>query len=80
MSDKKVYKTTLVVTILSEHSPENIEHFSLADVDEWIDTGDAIGNFKLTKCDLITDKKTIQKELLALGNDGSFFDSLDPFE
>ena len=75
----KVYKHVLVVTVLSPHeSAEDSfgSEWSLSDVQDAITSGDCIGSVQHTATTQI-DPSNTRSELLAIGNDGSFFDDLD---
>ena len=76
---RRIYKHTIQVTVLSNYSnPASVfgKDWGLADVAHEIDEGDAIGSTEVTKTEKIEGAVAIRKELLAIGNDGSFFDSI----
>ena len=79
---KQIYKHTIVVTVLSSH--ESIEdtfgsEWSLSDVHDAITSGDSIGSVHHQSTTKI-DPSDIRSELLAIANDGSFFDDLDTLD
>jgi hypothetical protein len=78
----RVYKHTIVVTVLSSHeSTEDTfgSEWSLSDVHDTITSGDSIGSVHHQSTTKI-DCSEIRSELLAIGNDGSFFDDLDTLD
>lgn len=66
-----VYKTTFEVVVFSQE-PLTQEH-DLADLAYEMSEGDMIGAYKTVKVETITDSEELNKELVAIGNDGSFF-------
>lgn len=72
---KDIMKTTITLTIL-HHKDSDIQNMSLADIVYQIDDGDCIGDAKNVTTEPVPEDK-VNDELLAMGNDGSFFDGLD---
>lgn len=70
-----VYKTVIVVTVLSDVPLEG----DLADIAREIDTGDSIGHVEMGSHQLVQ-YYDVKPMLLAMGNDGTFFDYLDEDE
>lgn len=76
---KQIYKHTIVVTVLSEHSCTLAafgDDWSLHDVADAITSGDSIGSV-IHESTATVDPQDTKNELLAIGNDGTFFDDLD---
>lgn len=76
----KVYKHTFQIVVLSECEDfEQLlgDEYSLADIDYLISQGSAIGQFEHQSTKLV---KNYKKELIKIGNDGSFFDSFQQDE
>ncbi len=67
----KIYKHVFSVTVLSEDKDE-LPQMELCDVLQAIDSGDDIGQAKHVSVEEVPASK-VDEELLALGNDGSFF-------
>jgi hypothetical protein len=69
----KIRKDTIVVTILRPADiplPDTLEGMG-----EFIDSGDGVGSFTVsTSTDVPAN--AVREELLAVGNDGSFFEEL----
>jgi hypothetical protein len=77
MSKTKIYKTTFKITVLTEDtpyvlSPNDNDPFGLKALDYDICDGDFIGDIEDLGSEVIPSNKVID-ELLAIGNDGSFF-------
>jgi len=69
----KIYKHIYTVVVLSE-SDDTVDDLSvLADS---IDSGEDIGQFEHTSTEEVPAEQ-VEQELLAICNDGTFFDSLD---
>lgn len=69
----KIYKHVYTVVVLSESDD------TVGDLDvlaNSIDTGEDIGQFEHTSTEEVPAEQ-VKQELLAIGNDGTFFDSLD---
>lgn len=75
MSDRKILKTTLTLTVL-HHEDIDIANMSIDDIAYQIGDGESIGDMKTVSTEPVPADK-VQEELLAIGNDGSFFDGLD---
>lgn len=73
---RPIYKTVLRVTVYSEDGSP-LEGCSLADMGEAIDIGDDIGEVETVSRETITDPAQLHRELLAIGNDGTFFGEVD---
>lgn len=71
MSKTKYFKTTFTVTVLSEDAPVSSD-MEMIDLIREMDSGDLIGQVDLTSADEVPLDK-IEDELLAIGNDGTFF-------
>lgn len=74
-----IYKHVVVVTILSEDAELEAvlgREWELPDLHEAITTGACIGSFEHTASGIVP-PKDVEKELIALGNDGTFFSALD---
>jgi hypothetical protein len=73
-------KAVITVTVLAEESPKALEalvqSMDLATILEEMDTGAMIGTYETTSVAEVPPEK-IHEELLAVGNDGTFFGSLD---
>lgn len=69
---KKIYKTELRVIVFSEE-PLDFNFVSLEDLAASIHTGDNIGDVTIVSRSEITDPGVVRDELLAIGNDGEFF-------
>jgi hypothetical protein len=76
----KVYKHVVKITILS--TDENVEDsfgnkdWDLSDVQYAITEGDCIGSVDHDSTEEVPALE-VEKELISLGNDGTFFDDLD---
>lgn len=76
---KKIYKHVVEVVVLSED--ESLERclgseWELSDLEQAISTGDCIGTYSHKETqELPADE--VETELIAIGNDGTFFDDLD---
>lgn len=75
----KIYKHVLSVVILSEQ--ETLEdalggEWDLKDVEYAITDGDCIGDVQHESTEMVPASKVVS-ELIAIGNDGSFFGDLD---
>jgi hypothetical protein len=68
-----IKKTTITITVLYEDDV-NVENMPLSAVLRQMDNGDLIGHIGSRKTISIPDSK-VKKELLAVGNDGTFFAS-----
>lgn len=69
----KIFKHIYTVVVLSD-SDEPVDDLNvLADS---IDTGEDIGQFEHTSTEEVSAEQ-VKQELLAIGNDGTFFDLLD---
>lgn len=74
----KVYKHTITLTFLSEEDWTqriNDEGWALSEIAEEITTGDCIGDWSLDKVEQV-EAGNLFDELVAIGNDGTFFDSV----
>jgi hypothetical protein len=71
-----IYKTIITVTVLSD-TP--LEFDDLAELEHAISYGDCVGMHEVGTHQVV-DPQCVSTELLALGNDGTFFDSLDEEE
>lgn len=69
-----IYKHVITLTILSE--VDDLSGLTLEELGRSIDKGEDIGSFRITSRDAVPDDK-LHDELLAVGNDGSFFRGLD---
>lgn len=69
----KIYKHTIKVVILSE-TPELNGDWDLETVSELITNGSDIGTYGLESTEEVPRSK-VKAELIAIGNDGTFFDS-----
>ena len=72
MSKARVFKTIITVTVLSD-TP--LEFDNLEELGREIATGDSIGHVEVGSHQPIL-MKAVKSELLAMGNDGHFFDYL----
>lgn len=71
---RKIKKHTITVTVLTPEQ-DTLDHFiSMADIVREYEDGEFIGDFKITKVEEIEGKENIERELHAIGNDGSFFE------
>lgn len=68
----KIYKTVINVIILSEDRPFGNGEWDLKDAQYFIEEGDGIGTYEIESIDEVPDGK-VEDELLAIGNDGTFF-------
>ncbi len=69
----KIRKITICVTLLMHESDEDrLSTMSLARIGEEIDFGDMVGTFAIASSESLSSDGVAQ-ELLALGNDGTFF-------
>ena len=69
----KIRKVTIGVTLLMHESEEDrLSTMSLARIGEEMDFGDMVGSFAIISS-LPVAPETLRQELLALGNDGTFF-------
>lgn len=66
----KVYKHVFKLVVLSE---TKLDHLTLEEIAQGMDTGPYIGTLDLDVVTLITDPEQIQNELVDVGNDGEFF-------
>lgn len=76
---KKIFKHVIKVTILTEH--EELEsslgsEWDLSDLEYAITDGDCIGSVDHDSTEEIPTME-VERELISLGNDGTFFDSFD---
>jgi hypothetical protein len=77
---KKIYKHTIQVVILSED--ESLEkalgsdEWDLSAIEAAISDGDCIGTYSHEETQQVPATE-IEIELIAIGNDGTFFDNLD---
>jgi len=78
VSERRIFKTVFTVTVLSEDMPISPDT-DMEDVLNYINTGDGIGQVELASADSIPADK-IEAELLAIGNDGTFFNMGDEDE
>ena len=69
----KIYKHTIKVVVLSE-TPELNGDWDLETISELITTGSDIGTYGLESTEEVPRSK-VKAELIAVGNDGTFFDS-----
>lgn len=72
----RIVKTVITVTVLHETHGLDTEYvygMDLAEIAEFIDTGAGIGD-KTVVSNKVLDVGDVRQELLALGNDGTFFD------
>ncbi len=70
-----IYKHKFLVTVLSKES--NLDGISLEGIaDDIKGNGDDIGDFRHIEQVVVPPEK-VREELLALGNDGSFFDEIE---
>lgn len=68
------YKTEIKFTV---YSPEPLTYEKdLAGIVWSIDAGDSIGDWTITETSEV-DGEQLRKELIAIGNDGDFFDAED---
>ena len=75
----KIYKHVLTVTVLSPHATleESFgSEWQLKDVDYAITNDDCIGSVDHNSTEEVP-ALNVEKELISLGNDGTFFDDLD---
>ena len=70
-----VYKSVFRVTVLSDTM--RVGSGDMADVLREIDCGDSIGTVVTTTLNAIVPPETLKAELLAIGNDGTFFGDLN---
>ncbi len=79
VKEKKIFKHTVTVTILSEE--ENLErelgpdegYWTLENLGAYMTHGEGIGTYELTKTEIVPNDE-IEAELFRIGNDGTFFD------
>ena len=76
---KKIFKHIIKVTILTEH--EELENalgneWNLSDLEYAITDGGFIGSYDHDSTDEIPPHE-LERALISLGNDGTFFDSFD---
>lgn len=71
MSKTKYFKTTFTITVLTEDSPVS-DGVNIIDVVRDFTDGDSIGDVQRTSANEVPADK-IKDELLAIGNDGTFF-------
>jgi hypothetical protein len=67
----KIVKTKVLVTVLSEDVPPEFD--SLEELARFIDYGDGIGQYSVESHEEVPADK-VEEELIAIGNDGTFFD------
>lgn len=70
MTNRKFYRTTVVIEILTEdkhYNPQCLEHIGLD-----ISSGDCSGTWKITKSETLNGKQAA-KALIAQGSDPEFF-------
>jgi hypothetical protein len=73
-----VHKVTLTITVLAhadsqDHVLNAYSNMSLSQIEEAIEFGEDVGMVELTSVETVPDDE-IKDELIALGNDGTFFD------
>ena len=71
MSKRKFFKTTFTITVLTEDGPIS-DSADIIDVVRDFTDGDSIGHIERSAADEVPADK-INDELLAIGNDGTFF-------
>ena len=79
---KKIFKHVIKVTILTEHQELESslgKEWDLSDLEYAITDGDCIGSVDHDSTEEIPALE-VEKELISLGNDGTFFDSFDEDE
>lgn len=73
-----IYKTEFKITILSEDQPFEVDQgysgdpFDLLLINSAITDGDCVGNVESLGSSVVP-QENVEKELIALGNDGTFF-------
>jgi len=71
-----VFRTTIVVQVLSQGAPFHPGDGGLKEVDYFISEDAGIGDFEVTKIEPVPAEE-VEDALISIGNDGTFFD--DPF-
>jgi hypothetical protein len=75
---RQVWQTVIKVTVLSEDGPIG-DDVDLAGINYAISEGDCIGEVEITSRQRM-DPRWVRRKLVAIGNDGTFFDSEDDDE
>ncbi len=78
MADRKIYKTTFKLVVLSED--ESLGFASIESVLYEIECGSSIGNVTTERLNDIIPPEKVEAELRAIGNDGTFFTAGDDDE
>lgn len=78
-----IYKTKFTITVLSEDEPFRTsgldnDPFDLLAIHQAIYDGECIGSVKRLGSLVVPDDR-VEAELVAIGNDGTFFDTQDDF-
>ena len=68
-----ILKRQFLVTVLSRES-DPLEFDTLSELDEAISEGPHIGSWERVAGQTIVHERELRDELLAIGNDGTFFD------
>jgi hypothetical protein len=68
-----IYKTTFTVTVFSQDTPA-VDLESLSAIEYAITEGDCIGDLAVASVEEVPED-TLRDELVAIGNDGTFFDN-----
>lgn len=74
-----VFRHEVTIIVLSENDTLEKalgDEWNLSDLDQAMDTGDCLGTYLVTLSERIP-KTDLKRQMLEVGNDGSFFDSLD---
>lgn len=69
-----IYKSTIKLVVLTEDEPLDPD-LTLTGIDYEISEGPAIGGWGIEEVEELTDPERIRQELIAIDNDGTFFDS-----
>lgn len=72
---RQVWQTVIKVTVLSEDGPIG-DDVELKHIDYLISEGDCIGEVEIQSRQRM-DPRWVRRKLLAIGNDGTFFDTED---
>jgi hypothetical protein len=66
-----IYKHTITVTVLVEDE-DDLSYLDLTDIADRMMNDNLIGRWETTAC-VVVPEEDVEKELIALGNDGTFF-------
>lgn len=70
-----ISKTIITITVLHD-SVDDLDFIELGQIIDAMNEGDMIGMSKITSTEHVAPEK-VRDELLAVGNDGTFFDAID---